>query len=180
MFIIISGSNRKNSNSIKIASLVKKEIESHQEKASIIDLAKIPRDVFTPENYGNPSKDMLPHQEAILNATGIITVIPEYNGSFPGILKYFIDLLKFPESLRSIPCSFVGVAAGSFGSLRSVEQMQAVYQYRQAILFSKYVLFPQVDSKINEDGTEIVDAFTKKLFQEMLGEFIPFAKKLQS
>ncbi|RLE20696.1 MAG: NADPH-dependent oxidoreductase, partial [Acidobacteria bacterium] len=30
-------------------------------------------------------------QEAILETDGILTIVPEYNGSYPGALKYFID-----------------------------------------------------------------------------------------
>jgi len=72
-------------------------------------------------------------------ADGIVTVVPEYNGSFPGVLKYFIDMLRFPESLYGIPAAFVGIAAGEWGALRAVEQMEMVFQYRHAHLFGRRV-----------------------------------------
>ena len=61
-----------------------------------------------------------------------MVVVPEYNGSFPGILKYFIDLLPFPESFDCRPVSYVGVSAGQWGALRAVEQLQLVFGYRNA------------------------------------------------
>jgi len=58
----------------------------------------------------------------VLMAAGLHVVLPEYNGSYPGVLKYFIDMLKFPESFENKPAAFVGVANGQWGALRAVEQ----------------------------------------------------------
>ena len=39
-----------------------------------------------------------PIQEIVTKTDKFIFVIPEYNGSFPGVLKVFIDACSFPES----------------------------------------------------------------------------------
>ena len=57
-----------------------------------------------------------PEQQRVLDAAGLHIITPEYNGSFPGVLKYFIDMLKFPESFVEKPVAFTGEAAGLWGA----------------------------------------------------------------
>jgi len=78
---------------------------------------------FSPSSYAEKPKAFHPFAEAILKSHGLIIVTPEYNGSVPGILKYFIDMLKFPESFEKRPVCFVGVSAGIWGALRPIEQL---------------------------------------------------------
>jgi NAD(P)H-dependent FMN reductase len=89
----------------------------------------------------------------VLDAAGLHLVTPEYNGSFPGVLKYFIDMLKFPESFERKPVAFVGVSAGVWGALRPVEQLQMVFGYRNAHVYPERVFIPQVTAKLAADGT---------------------------
>ena len=180
MITILSGTNRNNSNTYKVAKLVESELQNNKVETQFIDLNKLPPNLFIPENYGNAPKSFEPFQKMVLETNGIITVVPEYNGSYPGALKYFIDLLKFPESFNNMPAGFIGVAAGIFGSFRSVEQLQMVYQYRGAKLFNRYVLFPKVHEKLNPEGTEITDKFTRDLFQQFIRDFPIFSKALRN
>ena len=54
-------------------------------------------------------------------------VAPEYNGSIPGALKYFIDLLPFPEAFEDRPVAFVGIASGRVGRFAyGIEHLQHV------------------------------------------------------
>ena len=60
-------------------------------------LAKAPKDRHA------TAEAMAADLRAVLQAEGLIVVTPEYNGSLPGVLKYFIDMLKFPESFEQRP-----------------------------------------------------------------------------
>ncbi len=177
MIAIISGTNRKGSNTLKMAKIVEAYLEKNDTTVSLIDLSTLPKGIFEPESYDTQPKEIEPLQTKILAAKGIITVVPEYNGSFPGALKYFIDLLKFPESLNGKPCAFVGVAAGMAGAARSVNHLQAIYQYRNAFLFNQFVLFPRVNDKLSVDGTEVDDPFLKGLLEKMLKDFPKFCSR---
>lgn len=177
MITIISGTNRPGSNSRKVAAIIESNLRSQGEETQLVDLQELPRDIFVPENYGKPPATFAPFQEKMSATDGIITVVPEYNGSYPGALKYFIDLLKFPETLNGMPSAFVGVSAGVFGSLRSIEQLQMVFQYRSARLFNKYVLLPKVHEKLDSSGSKIIDDFTRGLFEQFLKDFPVYAKK---
>ncbi len=180
MMTIISGTDRKNSVTRKIASIVAEKMNQHNISNQIVDLEKLPEGIFSPQHYGKPPEAFDPFQEKILNCSGILTLVPEYNGSFPGALKYFLDLCKFPESLNQIPSAFIGVSAGLFGSIRAIEQLEMVFQYRGAHIFGKRVLFPLVKSKLNDDMTEISDDFINSLLEEQIQEFSVFCHKLSN
>ncbi len=72
---------------------------------------------------------------------------------FSGVLKYFIDMLKFPESFDRKPVAFrpklrrhVGRAAGS------VEQLQMIFGYRNAHIFPERVFIPGIGGHLNAQG----------------------------
>lgn len=178
MITLISGTDRKNSTTLKVSLIVKSLIEDLGEKIQFVDLAGLPEGIFSAKNYGSPPPAFAEYQKMILETDGILTVVPEYNGSFPGALKYFIDLLKFPESLYRKPSGFIGLADGRFGALRAVEQLEMIFNYREANLFGQRVFFQKVRDVISADGKEIKDPFIKDLLPKMLSGFISFSQKL--
>ncbi len=178
MITIISGTDRANSNTLKIAKIAEGILQKSGAKTTMIDLAQLPPNMFRPENYGAKAAEFAPYQKLILETTGILNVVPEYNGSYPGAVKYFIDLLKFPESLHRKPAGFIGLAAGIFAGVRAVEHLEMVYSYREANLFGQRVFIPKVREKISADGKEITDKFISDMMTAMLNNFMTFVKKL--
>ena len=144
----------------------------HDAEAELLDLGELPAEAFRPASYANKPDGFARFQEAVDRCQGMITVIPEYNGSFPGSLKYFIDLLRFPDSFKGLPCAFVGIAAGMWGGLRAVEQMQMVFQYRQARQFNKRVFIPHINAALGEDD-RLTPELTERM-QAMLDGFTQF------
>jgi NAD(P)H-dependent FMN reductase len=179
MITVISGTNRINNVTRRVAGMVMDHYSKTGVEAQLIDLCDLPRDLFVPESYGKGVPDSFqPFQEQMLNCNGLLTVIPEYNGSFPGVLKYFIDLLKFPESLHDMPSAFIGLAAGQFGALRAIEQLEMVFQYREAHIYGKRCMFPAVHKMLTEDN-QITDDFVRGLFVAQLDGFADFAYRLK-
>src|SRR5262249_37986455 len=128
--LIISGTNRPNANALKVATIVLGHYRQANIAARLFSLAEMPREVFDPNSYSVKPPAFMPIQQMILEAAGLHVITPEYNGSFPGVLKYFIDMLKFPESFDRKAVAFVGEAAGMWGGLRAVEQLQQIFGYR--------------------------------------------------
>ncbi|MCW5829624.1 MAG: NAD(P)H-dependent oxidoreductase [Deltaproteobacteria bacterium] len=179
MITILSGTNRPGSNTLKVASIGMAFYRDSKVDAQLLDLAKLPAGIFSPEHYGKPPAEFQPFQKMILETDGILVVTPEYNGGFPGALKYFIDLLKFPDSLVGKPAAFIGVAAGRFGALRPIEQLEMIFQYREAHIYGKRVLLPAVESKLSADGTAIADESIRERFEQMLLGFGEFCRRLK-
>src|SRR5262247_1110694 len=124
MLTLIVGTNRPNSNTRKVATQVEEIYRELRASLNVIDLAKLPTEIFAPTSYAQKPPSFQRYAEQILGSTGLIVVTPEYNGGMPGVLKYFIDMLKFPESFEGRPVCFVGLGAGIWGALRPVEQLQ--------------------------------------------------------
>lgn len=115
MITLISGTNRPASNTRKVTAVI---------EGIYRDLHDLPLELFAPGAYAEKPAAFAPFAQGVLEASGLVVVTPEYNGSMPGVLKVFIDHLKFPESFEGKPVCFVGLAAGMWGALRGVEQLQ--------------------------------------------------------
>ena len=150
--LIISGTNRPASSALKIARIVEGHYRAAGIPVSFFSLEELPADVFLPASYENKPPAIAEIQGRVLAASGLHVICPEYNGSFPGVLKYFIDMLKFPESFENKPVAFVGESAGMFGSLRAVEHLQDIFAYRNAHLFPDRVFIPAVHTKLDASG----------------------------
>ena len=144
----------------------------------MLDLTELPMELFDGASYGEKPDAFAPFQDAILSSDGILTVIPEYNGACPGIMKYFIDMLRFPDSFYEKPVGFIGLSAGPWGAVRAVEQIEMVFQYRHAHLFGRRVFIPHVGKAIGEDD-RFVDPAMEKRFAEALEKFADFCNRLK-
>jgi len=173
MIVVISGSTREGNNTSKVAALCRAHLEAVGEEVFMIDLREIPAEVYRPSAYASKPAAFERFQRAILDAEGILTVVPEYNGSYPGALKYFIDMLRFPESLVDVPAAFVGLAAGEWGGLRAVEQLEMVFQYRHAHLYGRRVFLKGISGLLGEDGRLTVPELADRL-QRMVRGFAAF------
>lgn len=176
MFVVISGTNRPGSRTLQVSRLAARELEAAGAEARLLDLLELPEELFRPEAYATKPAAFADWQAAILEAEGIVAVTPEYNGSFPGALKYFIDMLEFPKSLVGKPSCFVGLAAGEWGGLRAVEQLQMVFNYRKAHLYGERVFLAAVHEALDAEG-RLVDAAMRRRFEHTLRGFVGWARK---
>lgn len=182
IWTLISGTNRADSQSIKVTKFTANYLKDKlgpSEDIQVLDLAKLPAEMFNPEVYSEKPSSFDPFRERMLKSQAIISVLPEYNGSAPGAFKYFIDMLPFPESLARVPCAFIGISAGRFGSVRSVEHMQDVFQYRHAFLYPERLFISNVSGATDDSGKP-TDDFVFGLFEAMMEGFADFAKRLRS
>jgi NAD(P)H-dependent FMN reductase len=153
MIAVIAGTNRTGNNSIKVAREVAGQYRGLGEEVEMLDLCSLPVEAFKGNAYKEkPEMVVEGFINKVLGADGLVVVVPEYNGSFPGILKHFIDLLPFPESFECRPVAFIGLAAGYYGGLRAVEQLQMVFAYRNAYLFNRRVFIPAVHKVLDGQG----------------------------
>ena len=111
MIVVLSGTNRPGSHTRRVSAIAVRMLGDHGVPARLLDLEDLPRSVLDPASYDATPEDFEPFQRAVSDAAGMIVVTPEYNGSFPGVLKLFIDVLRFPESLLEMPAAFGSVCS---------------------------------------------------------------------
>lgn len=178
MITVISGTNRPNSNTIKIARIAADHLQQAGEEVELLDLTELPMELFDGASYGKKPEAFASFQDKIIATDGILTVVPEYNGACPGVMKYFIDMLRFPDSLYEKPVGFIGISAGPWGAVRAVEQLEMVFQYRHAHLFGRRVFIPNVGKSVDDDG-RLVDPGMEKRLGEALEKFADFCDRLK-
>lgn len=178
MLAIISGTNRPDSNTRKVTRQIEEFYGALKVPHQVLDLAKMPLEIFLPSSYAEKPAGFRPFADAVLQADGLVVVTPEYNGSIPGVLKYFIDMLKFPESFERKPVCFVGLAAGIWGALRPVEQLQQIFGYRNAFIFPQRVFLPGVNGLLDTQG-RLKDAELIGRLQAQAAGFVDFVERLQ-
>lgn len=175
---IISGTDRPNSNSLRISLYLQKQYRGQGVPADIIDLQDFPTSAVEGGKYGDKPGDVLEFTRPIIDADALVIVCPEYNGGYPGILKLMIDYLPFPESLNKKPISFIGHASGAFGGVRAVEQLQQVVGYRNAHVYPERVFIPRIEKNF-DDEKGITDRFQQELLQGQIKNFIEFVQDLK-
>jgi len=178
MIVIISGTNRPGSNTRKVTAQVEAIYQALGVKSQLLDLADMPAEIFSPGSYAEKTAGFSKFIDAILAADGVVVVTPEYNGGVPGVLKYFIDMLPFPESFERRPTCFVGLAAGIWGGLRPVEQLQAIFGYRNAFIYPERVFIPGIGKLLDASGKFASDEIPKRLQTQATG-FVDFVEKLR-
>jgi NAD(P)H-dependent FMN reductase len=166
MITLIVGTNRPGSNTRKVARHIEEAYAELKVPLRVLDLAQMPQEIFSPNSYAEKPKSFQPFADGVLESAGLHVVSPEYNGSVPGVLKYFIDMLKFPESFERRPVCFTGLAAGVWGALRPIEQLQAIFGYRNAYIYPERVFLPQINNLLDANGrlkdTELLGRLKKQ------------------
>lgn len=178
MITLVVGTNRPGSNARKVAAHIEEIYRELNTPLKVLDLAHLPPEIFNPSSYAEKPAAFKPFSDSVLQSSGLIVVTPEYNGSLPGVLKYFIDMLKFPESFEHRPVCFVGEAAGMWGALRPIEQLQAIFGYRNAYIFPERVFMPGIGKLLDANG-QIKDAEILERLRAQQKGFIEFVRKLK-
>lgn len=91
MIGIIIGTNRPNSVSKKIGIYYQNLLTDLGEDSRLIELTELPEDFAFSALYHNSGKNehFNEFQKIIDTTKKFVFIVPEYNGSFPGILKTF-------------------------------------------------------------------------------------------
>ena len=179
MLTLIVGTNRPGSNTRKVARHVEEIYRDLSVPLKVLDLAQMPPEIFSPSSYQETPPSFNPFKEGVLQAEGLVVITPEYNGGFPGVLKYFIDMLEFPESFEQRPVCFVGLAKGMWGALRPVEQLQVIFGYRNAYVYPERVFFPRIDKLLDDQGRLKDPELVARLKAQAEG-FISFVERLKA
>lgn len=115
--VVIAGSLRKDSYSLKIANALARLAPSSL-KLEVITPAGI--SFFNQDLEGAPPADWLAFREKIQKSDGVIFVTPEYNRAIPGVLKNAIDVASRPYGKSSFNGKPVGIVSNSPGPLGGV------------------------------------------------------------
>lgn len=173
MISIIAATDRSDSYSRRLSNIVSKKLNALDQPNQLLDLGEVRPSILAEGSYGDPGPEMeMLDKQFIQDADKLILVVPEYNGGFPGILKYFIDLCK-QSSFKGKKACIIGIGAGRGGNLRGVEHLTGVLHYVRTEVFSFKIYINEVFKYISEEG-ELTHEVTEEVLDEQLQDFLKF------
>ena len=173
MNLIISGTNRNHANSLRVAQYYYKELTKREEDCTILSLEDLPQSIIGTDLFGKRSEEFLPIQKLVSEAKKFVFIIPEYNGSFPGVLKVFIDACTFPTSFYHKKAALVGVSSGKYGNIRGVDHFTGVCNYLRMNVLPLKIHIPHIQSELDENN-HFHDPLTQKFVLEQIEEILRF------
>ncbi|MGJ1204721.1 NADPH-dependent FMN reductase [Sphingobacterium lactis] len=173
MNLIISGTNRKHSNSLKVAKFYQKEFRNRGEEFEILSLEDLPADIINTDLYGKRSPEFAEIQQMVSEAKKFVFIIPEYNGSYPGVLKVFVDACAFPASFFHKKAALVGLSTGKYGNIRGVDHFTGVCNYVRLHVLPLKIHIPLIQNEINQEG-DFTDPLTLKFITEQIEEIVRY------
>lgn len=174
MITVISGTNRTGNVSVSLASTAMELLTSMNVPAQLLDLQKLPRDfVFRNDVFGtaDPGFSAIATQ-FVADANKFLFVIPEYNGSFPGICKAFIDAV-WPEYFKGKKAAMVGLSSGRAGNARGMDHLTNILNYLQVSVYPVKQSIHHVESHLDEDG-RLADERVLKMMERTLSGLVEF------
>ncbi len=164
--IVIAGTNRPQALTKSIAIYYQNLLNTYQVESQLMDLSGLPHDFIHSALYQNAGKNEIfnQYQKAIDQSEKIIFIIPEYNGSFPGVLKTFLDGLRYPDTFHGKKVALVGLSSGIQGGLLALSHWTDIMSYLGADVLGMRIKLYQI-YKHFEGGK-----FTLPLFEELLTE----------
>lgn len=172
MITIIAGTNRKNSYSLKVARYYQQQLDKKGIDSEILSLEDLPDNFIVSDLYGARSEAFQPIQVRITATTKFIFIIPEYNGSFPGVLKTFVDGCLFPDSFVGKKAALVGISSGKYGNIRGVEHFTGVCHYLQLHTLPLRIHIPYIKQELTDETTfhkEDTLKFTNQQIEAFIG-----------
>jgi chromate reductase len=173
MITIISGTNRPGSNTLKVAKYYQDVLAKKGEKATVLSMSALPDNMIASDLYGKRSAEFEKIQEQVVATTKFIFIIPEYNGSFPGVLKTFIDACVFPDSFYDKKACLVGISSGKYGNIRGIDHFGGVCSYLHLNVLPLRLHIPAIKTELDEN-----DAFFKedtlKFTNDQIEKFIAY------
>lgn len=173
MTTIISGTNREGSNTLKLAEYYHRQLSEKGFDSEILSLYELPDDLIKSDLYGKRSEAFQSIQEKISASSKFIFVIPEYNGSFPGVLKTFIDACSFPESFFGKKAALVGLSSGKYGNIRGIDHFTGICHYINMHVLPLRIHIPNIRKEFDENGN-LFNEDTVKFTNQQIERFIEF------
>lgn len=181
MLQIISATNRPNSHTNLVARSIQKLLPENI-SSNVLSLQDLNNsDLITEFMFSkNRPSDIISEwqQKHLIPSSHWIIIAPEYNGSFPGILKLFLDVLSVKqakETFHGKKVGLVGVSTGRAGNLRGLDQLTGVLHYLNMEVMPFKLPISSIDQFIMEDQS--LSEGVRLPLEDFIHKFLIFSEK---
>lgn len=151
---IFAGSLRNGAFSMKsaraAAALLEQEFEPH-----IIELGGLQLYNQDVDDSGAPPREWIDFRKTVKKLDGVLFITPEYNRSYPAVLKNALDIASRPygeNCWEGKPAGIISVTPGRFGAFG------ANHHLRQVLVFLNMPVLQQPEMYIGDAGTLFDDS----------------------
>ena len=152
-----------------------------QTQLKIIELNDIPlynQDVETTAGIPNP---VLRFKRAIEQADAILITTPEYNHSYPGVLKNAIDWASRPSGKSSFmgkPVAVMSAAPGMFGGVAAQDQLkQVLVGMGMHVVAQPAVIVANAQKKFDANNV-LTDADARNFMRRLLANLVDLTRRI--
>ncbi len=171
---VVIGTSRQGRLTEPVANFVFGEVSKRSDmETELIDIRKIPIGM---DDAGEALKDSQ-FSATVDRADGLILVVPEYNHSFPGLLKHVLDtnLKEYVHKAVGV----CGVSAGPFGGARMIQSLLPVLRELGLVTIFSDTYFGNAGKLFNSATGQINDpAYTGRVAR-FLDELVWMARTLR-
>ena len=171
MITIISSTNRKNSVSKKIAHIYQYLLSKHGAESDLIYLDELPHDFTETALYDQAGKNELfnKFRNQMKEAEKMVFIVPEYNGSFPGVLKAFIDGLIFPHTFLDKKAALVGLSSGVQGAGMALSHLTDIFNYCGMNVLAQKPKLSRIEENLTENNlSELYHTLLEEQIEKLL------------
>ena len=165
MITIISGTNRPDSKSLKLAQLYA-GLLAQSEEVKILSLANA-------MIWERNAEMIAVEEEYLVPAEKFVFVMPEYNASFPGAVKVLLDNSDIKKCWWYKKAMLVGLSEGRAGNIRGVEHMTSILHYLKVHVLYNKVLISRMSEEMDDAG-KLLKKETADMIKLQTEEFIKF------
>ena len=166
MITVISGTNRSDSMTLRTAKLYCKLLAEQVNDVKLLSLEH--------KQVWERSTEMIAlEKEYLIPAEKFLIIMPEYNASFPGILKLMMDNSDIKKCWWYKKAALVGISDGRAGNLRGIEHMTSILHYMKVHVLYNKVLLSRINEEIDGDGN-LLKQETGAIIKEQIKDFVNF------
>lgn len=173
MTTIIAATNRHDSYTLKLAEYYQRKFTEKEYHSTLLSLADVPEQVLHTDMYSIQHEAFANIQKLVTATEKFLFVIPEYNGSFPGVLKVFIDACKYPDSFYGKKTALVGLSSGKYGNIRGVDHFTGICHYINLLVMPLRLHIPTIKQEF-DSSWNLMKADTLKFTNQQIEQFIAF------
>ena len=166
MITIIAGTNRKDSYTKRVAEEYKRFLAEQNTESTLFSL-----DEF--ETHERDDAFVKMENNFLKPAERFIIILPEYNGSYPGVLKMMIDNTDVANVWWHKKVLLTGVSSGRAGNLRGMEHITGSLLHMKMLVHPNRLPLSMVNSLMNDEHV-FTDAAAIKLIKVQVEEFLRF------
>ncbi len=171
MITVICATHRPKSQTLSVVQKYKEILQDLGQDVEMLKMDDLPEDFMVTNTFGKKThylEGIL--RDKIIDSEKLVVIAPEYNGSYPGLFKVFLDAVK-PSVWKGKKIALVGVASGRAGNLRGMDHLTDVFHHLRAEVFSYKIPISGLDGLLDGNGF-VADDNTVETLKKQAEEFL--------